>query len=173
MTACPKWKDELLDRALGLPASRAFEEHLKECLACSAALADWRHRRERMDEALLKLVPRAEPSAAFRAQLMARLEEAPARKPAWSGWAWVLTAVAWVAVFSAWLVFSTRSRRVPTEHERILVSSEALAAWQSPTGSLLHSSADKLLGSVPRLGDSYFPLQAPASGPSHGKKRKG
>jgi anti-sigma factor RsiW len=173
MTACPKWKDELLDLALGLPPSRELEEHLKECLACSEALAEFRRGRERMDEAVLKLVPRAEPSAAFRAQLMARLEEAPARQPAWSGWAWVLTAAAWFAVISAWLVFSNRSRRTPKERERILVSSEALVAWQSPTGSLLRSSADKLLGSVPRLGDSYFHLQGTVSGTSHGKKRKG
>ncbi len=160
MTACPKWKDGLLDLALGVPAPSKLEAHLKTCAACSAALVELRARRQQMDTVLPRLMRGIEPSGALRARLMALPETAPPRTQAWPARVRVLAAAALVFVAAVTLVISSHRRMGPREPDQVFVSGGGLAEWQSPTGSLLRSSAGELIRSGPDLGRFYFPLQS-------------
>lgn len=160
MTACGKWKDRLLDSALGAPLASEVEEHLKSCATCSAALVELRARRERMDVALQGLARGAKPSPVFRARLLASLEAHAALASLWPARARVLTAVALVVVMGLFLVPISKRRRSLTQPGAVSISESALSRWRSPTDGLLHSSADEFLESSPRLGEVYFPLNS-------------
>lgn len=160
MNACHRWYDLLLDNAVGGldPAAAAkVEDHLASCAACAATLAQLRAREQQIGAALGQLVRGAEPSAAFRARVLAaaRAPVAPAVwQPAWKG------ATAAVAVLLLAAVF------LPALAERWAALSQtkpaaaSLSAWRSPTESLLRSPANELLQSTPRLGEFYFPLDS-------------
>jgi predicted anti-sigma-YlaC factor YlaD len=171
MTACPKWKDRLLDFALGVPASSELQMHLKTCSACAAAFVELRARSQEMDRLLPKLMHGVEPSAAFRARLMASLEEPPPRMRGWPMRVGVLAALALVVVVAVLLVSSSHWRIGLREPDRVSVSTGGLAEWQSPTGYLLHSSGNELLRSDPQLGKFYFPLRSAPLGSGHGENR--
>lgn len=150
MSACQTWKDSLLERALGAPATPALEQHLESCAGCATALADLRARRQKLDAGLQLLVQGADPAPNFRARVLAAAESDRGRMvlPAWVG-----AAAAIVVVLLAAISLSTTSRPTPA------VGAPALSEWRSPTESLLHSSADEFLQG-PRLGEFYFPLES-------------
>jgi anti-sigma factor RsiW len=160
VNACHGWNDRLLDCALGGidPAAVAkVEDHLAGCVACTAALADLRAREQQIGAALGQLVRGAEPSAGFRARVLAaaRAPVAPAvRQPAWKG---VLAAVAVVLLAVVFLPALAERWAALSQMESVTPS---LSAWRSPTDSLLRSSTDELLRSPPRLGEFYFPLDS-------------
>lgn len=158
MTACRNQKDRLLDYALGVSAVKELEHHLKGCPGCSAALNEWRGRREQLDAALLQLVRGAEPAPGFHARVLAALEAPAAPVAGLPAWAGALAAVA-VIVLAAVLLPSLGERwsglTPPSQ-----TSVAALSEWRSPTESLLRSPADELLGATPRLGEFYFPLES-------------
>ncbi len=169
MTACLDWKDRLLDAALGAPPSRELGQHLMGCATCQAALSELRVRREQMDSALRELAQGAEASPAFPARLLASLEtrSGPPRwvggRPAQVGG--VLAAAAAVVVMAILLVPANKKRASLTQPPAVPVSDLSLSHWQSPTEALLHSSADRLLHSSPRLDEFYFPINpAPPGG---------
>jgi len=69
--ACEKWKDQLLEAALTGSLTAGLEEHLRTCAICSEEMNNVRARKARLDT-LLPLVARgSEPSADFRARVLA------------------------------------------------------------------------------------------------------
>lgn len=152
MTACPEWKDRLLDFTLGIPACIELQEHLSGCTNCSQALSELRAGCKQMDWALQRLVQDAEPSPAFRARFLASLEARPA---VWKRWPLRAAGLAAVAALVAsllvpWVI------RVAGPQEPSLGSISTLLQWRSPTQALLSSPADELLKAGPKLGGFYF-----------------
>lgn len=173
MTACRDQKDRLLDLALGALSASAvseLEQHLIACPACAAALAELRVQREQMEAGLRQLIRGAEPTAVFRARVLAATET--------SAVSW-LARPAWVGVLAAALVFVLAAVLLPGLGERwpSLTRSRSaslapLSEWRSPTESLLRSPGDELLWSTPRLGQFYFPLQSALPGAGEIRWRK-
>lgn len=177
MTACAEWKAEwkegLLDLALGASVSRELEAHLKTCPACSEALAELRACRQQMDEVLPEMMRGIEPSPAFRARLIASLEEHPLRTRGWPTWASVTATVAVVVAVALLLISPRRWRTSPRGQHRVSVVRVGLAEWQSPTAHLLHSPANDLPQAGPQLGKFYFPLQSAPSPRGRREKKAG
>lgn len=166
MTACPKcanwpkWKDGLLDLALGASPSRELEAHLKTCPTCSQALAELRARRRQMDEALPKMMQGVEPSAGFHARLMASVGEHPSRTRSWLGLPAAIAAATVVVLAALFLISKGRwpmSSRGRDEAPAVLVD---LERWQSPTAQLLRPPVNGFVQAGPKLGKFYFPLQS-------------
>lgn len=166
MTACRKWRDRLLERALGLAAEPELEAHLKACPACAAALEEWRARRQQLDLGVRELVQGAEPSPAFRARVLASLEAAPAAPLAPPAWVGMLAAVA-VLVLAALLLPRPAARLDPGPRP------VALSEWRSPTDWLLRTPGHDLLRARPRFGDFYFPLESARPEKSNGGNDEG
>lgn len=171
MTACPKWKDRLLDFALGVPPPRALQAHLKICPACSAAWVEFRARREHMDGLLPRLMHGIEPSAALRARLMASLGEPLRRGHGWRLPVGAIPAFALVLLLAVFLVSSGHRRIGLTKPAKVSTSTGGLGEWHSPTAYLLSSPAEQLLQPGPRLGQFYFPLHSTPLGRGGSKKR--
>jgi hypothetical protein len=153
--ACTKWKDQLLEAALGEPAPE-LEGHLAQCAECTAELVVLKARRERLD-ALLPMIARAEgPSPGLRARIIAAAEASTAhrQKVLWQRWIFAgVAAVIALAVFAGWAF--QRSREVA---ESELRAAQALAEWRAPTDFLLRSPGDQWLNSTPKLGESYIKM---------------
>jgi hypothetical protein len=158
-TACAKWKDQLLESALGGTVGGEFAAHVKTCPGCAAALGALRARRERMDT-LLPLVARAsEPPGEFHAKVMAAAE-ASRETPVWflqrrvlAGAALVLAAIVFAAVL--------RWRSGPTFPNADLAAAQSLAQWRAPSDVFLETPGREILRTTPRLGESYVnvPIQ--------------
>jgi len=167
MNACQKWKDRLLDAAVGAPISGEMECHLLKCPDCSAAWAELRSRCEQMDDGLRQLVRETKPSPAFLSRLLASLEAHRIRTDWSAAWAAAL-AIGMVGV--AWFIprWADRPQQVAV---RTLDSS--LSQWRSPTASLLRSPGEEFWQSNLSLGEFYFQIQAtPTKAYSEGTKRR-
>ncbi|MCH6554323.1 MAG: hypothetical protein IH793_09235 [Acidobacteria bacterium] len=152
MIGCGEWKDQLLGFALDASAARGLEQHLQACSACSAAMVELRARRERMDASLRLLVQGVEPSAEFRARVLAAVEAQPRHVGLWPAWAGALAAVA------ALVLFAVLVGPLGPQSDPALMAAQELSRWQSPTETLLRSPAEELLQSAPPLGQFYFSL---------------
>ena len=163
MNPCRKWNENLLDLALeGLEPSqaRAVEAHVQGCSACAAKLSELRARAETIDAALRQFVRQAQPSPAFAAGVRARLEAGPAPM-SWRRLSRIgaLAAVTICIVIAAVLLRPSPGKLWPGLRRQAPKPVTAISAWRSPTENLLHSSANELLQSTPRLGQFYFRLE--------------
>ena len=149
MTDCQKWKDALIDHALGQPADAALEEHLAACPACAEVLRAWRERAAQMDPAIRQITT-VEPGPYGPERILSRVALRP-RRPLYGRLAWVLPLVILLA-----LTFYKLYRPEP----RAPLPLTALSTWRSPTQSLLRSPADPLLKDVPRLGEGFFQMKS-------------
>jgi ElaB/YqjD/DUF883 family membrane-anchored ribosome-binding protein len=154
--ACEKWKDELLEAALTGTTGKALEEHLRSCANCSAQLENVRARAGRLD-ALLPLVARgAEPSASFRARVLAAAGAANERQRA-KPWRVRSLAVAAAVIVGVLIVGLTLQRRNgPTVPEDELAAAQKLAEWRAPSDGLLMTPGQEILKTMPTLGKSYL-----------------
>lgn len=161
---CGKCKDLLLEAALTGTVANVLKEHLQNCSNCTKELAALRARRERLD-ALLPLVARgAEPSAEFRARVLAAAETAsePKRAQPWRVWA---LAGATAAVVVALMIGLTLQRWTARKSGRIvpdaeLTAAQKLAEWRAPSDVLLETPGLELLRTTPKLGESYLKVPA-------------
>jgi hypothetical protein len=154
--ACEKWKDQLLEAALAGATTKDLEEHLRGCAKCSTELDEVRARAARLD-ALLPLVARgAEPSADFRARVLAAAEAASEGKCAWPWRAWTLAgaAVAVVVVLMVAVTWQRRTARMIPGDE--LAGAQKLAEWRAPSDGLLRTPGQEILRTMPKLGESYL-----------------
>jgi hypothetical protein len=154
---CAKWKDELLEAALTGASAAGLREHMSKCADCTAKLATLRAKSERLD-ALLPLVAQgAEPSADFRARVLAAADATSetSRGIAWPEWQRV---GAMAAVLVAALVISfTLYRRDPrTLPQSELTAAQKLSEWRAPSDVLLKTPGLEILQTTPRLGESYL-----------------
>jgi anti-sigma factor RsiW len=157
---CVKWKNELLEAALARTTRRDLEEHLRQCSDCAEELTALRARRERLD-ALLPLVAQgAEPGADFRARVLGAAEAAGQASAArvWRAWAFAGATAIVLVTLATGLTLRWRTARTVAAAE--LAAAQKLAEWQAPSDVLLQSPGRGILGSTPRLGESYLQLPA-------------
>lgn len=146
MTACPEWKDALLDAALGLPVSAPLAAHLAACAACRGDLEALRARAVRLDADVRNLV-RSDPPPSLAPRVLSALPPRHSRRKILLAWA----AAALVALGGALAV-----RRHRAEETRLAAAARAVGVWTSPTRSLLPAPSPSQPVEVPRLGESYF-----------------
>jgi ElaB/YqjD/DUF883 family membrane-anchored ribosome-binding protein len=154
--ACEKWKDQLLEAALTATTAKDLEEHLRSCANCSAALDEVRARKARLD-ALLPLVAQgAEPSADFRARVLAAAAAAKEGKRAGPWRAWALAGATAVVVAVLMVGLTLLRRNGPSVPEEQLAAAQKLAEWRAPSDGLLMTPGQEILRTMPRLGQSYL-----------------
>jgi anti-sigma factor RsiW len=154
--ACEKWKDQLLEAALAGSTPKGLEEHLQSCANCSTELDELRARRARLD-ALLPLVAQgAEPSANFRARVLAAAESVREEKRARPWRVWTLAGATAVIVVALMLVLTLPRKNGPTVPEDQLAGAQKLAEWRAPSDGLLLTPGREILNTTPKLGNSYL-----------------
>jgi hypothetical protein len=146
MNACPKWREELIDLALGQSPGRALEAHLADCAGCSQALEVWRQKAAQVDAGIQKLTA-ADPRAHGPERILAQIQEFAPDKPFYGR-----VALAALILTVSLVVVLYR----PAPPKKVPFPVMALSTWRSPTESLLHSAADPLLKSVPQFGEKFF-----------------
>ena len=158
--ACENWKDQLLEAALTGSLTAGLEEHLRTCTICSEELDNVRVRRARLD-ALLPLVAQgSEPSANFRARVLAAAEAAREGKRARPWRVWTLagaTAVVVAVLMIAVTLHRRTARMIPGDE---LAAAQKLAEWRAPSDGLLATPGQEILRTMPRLGESYLNVPA-------------
>ena len=153
---CTKWKDQLLEAALTGTAAGVLEEHVLKCADCAEELAALRARRERLD-ALLPLVAQgAEPSAEFRARVLAAAEAAGEAKRGRPWRVWRLAGAVAVTVATLMIGLTLRRTAVRTVPEIELAAAEKLAEWRAPSDVLLETPGQEMLRTTLRLGEAYL-----------------
>jgi len=154
--ACESLKDQLLEAALTGSLTAGLEEHLRTCTTCSEELDNIRARKARLD-ALLPLVAQgAEPSANFRARVLAAAGAAREGKRARPWRVWTLagaTAVVVVVLMIAVTLQRRTARMIPGDE---LAAAQKLAEWRAPSDGLLATPGQEILRTMPRLGESYL-----------------
>ena len=150
---CAKWRDQLLETALGQNASDALNTHLSQCSACATELAKLRTHRERLDT-LLPSLATAEPSSNLAARILAATRAT--NEPAFMWRRWMIAGAAAIIVIAATLGWILNRRT--TAPDPALAKAVALAHWQAPTDVLLQLPNHGLLNSIPRLDDSYLAI---------------
>jgi len=154
MKSCSDWQEELLDHALGIPASADLAAHVSCCAACAGAVQELHQRAAQIDTGVRALF-RAEPSPFLASRVLVHAAER-ATCSLWPAWlkpalaTLLLIALAW---FGVHVVRGSIERR---RNEAAQAAARSIASWHSPTEGLLRSSADSLLKSLPRLGETYF-----------------
>jgi len=154
--ACEKWKDPLREAALTGTTAKELEEHLRGCAKCSAELDEVRARAARLD-ALLPLVAQgAEPSADFRARVLAAAEAKGEGKRArpWRIWTLAGAAAAIALVLIIGVSLQRRTARIIPGDE--LAAAQKLAEWRAPSDGLLVTPGQEILKTTPKLGQSYL-----------------
>jgi predicted anti-sigma-YlaC factor YlaD len=152
---CAKFKDLLLEAALtGVPGD-ILKKHLQDCGNCTSEFAALQARRERL-EALLPLLAREqEPSAGFRARVLAAAESAREhRSQRWRVWILTGAAAAIVAALTIGLALQRRNSRTLPEGD--LIAAKKLAEWRAPSDVLLMTPGREILRTTPRLGVTYL-----------------
>ena len=158
--SCEKWKDALLEAGLTESAVEDLAEHLRTCADCAAELKTLQARRAQLDTLLPLVAQGSEPSADFRARVLAAAEAADGSKrvPRWRAWtlAVATAAAATVLVLGAWWYRGT-SREIPPEE---VTAAQKLAEWRAPSDSLLATPGREILRTTPKLGESYLHVPA-------------
>ncbi len=154
---CTKWHEELLDAALtGNPAS-GLNEHLAECSRCAEEWTALRSKRERMDAILPLLAQGEEPSAGFRARVVAAASEQH-QQDRRRLWQLAAAAAVLVAAIGIGVVELRQSRTNLSANDH--AAAQKLADWRAPSDVLLQAPEQEMLNATPRLGESYFQVPA-------------
>ena len=151
-SACEKLKDQLLEAALTGARAQDLELHLRDCKDCTAELRELESIKARQDSLLPLLVRGSQPSADFRARVLATAEAESERKraPRWRVWALVGATVA------AATVFVVQRGIVRRGEAQELAAAQKLAEWRAPSDSLLKTPGQEILKTTPKLGESFL-----------------
>jgi anti-sigma factor RsiW len=153
---CTKYREQLVEAALNGSAAGDAGKHLQSCPDCAKELAALRERRDRLDTLLPLLARGAEPSAGFRARVLAAAEKTSERNRLGPRRAWVfagLAAVVVAALTIGWIL-EQRQSRLAAEDE--IAAAQKLAEWRAPSDVLLETPENELLRTTPKLGQSYL-----------------
>jgi anti-sigma factor RsiW len=155
--ACEKWKDPLLEAAVTESVGGDLAEHLRTCADCAAELKTLEASRARLDTLLPLVAQGSEPSADFRARVLAAAEGGGINPPLQRRWrAWTLigatTTTATVLVLGAWW-YRGAAQKIQIEE---LAAAQKLAEWRAPSDSLLATPGQEILRTTPKLGESYL-----------------
>jgi hypothetical protein len=154
--ACEKWKDRVLEAALTATTAKDLEEHLRSCANCSATLDEVRARKARLDTLLPLVAQGAEPSADFRARVLAAAVSAKEGKGARPWRVWTLAGATAVVVVLLLVGLTLLRRNGPAVPEEELAAAQKLAEWRAPSDGLLRTPGQEILKGMPRLGQSYL-----------------
>src|SRR2546429_1370552 len=102
--ACESLKEQLLEAALTGSLTAGLEEHLRTCTICSEEMDNVCTRKARLDTLLPLVAQGSEPSANFRARVLAAAEAAREGKQArpWRVWTLAGATAVVVAGFLVW-----------------------------------------------------------------------
>ena len=140
---CAKWRDQLLETALGENGNDELNSHLSQCSDCTNELARRGASRERL-EALRPSRAGAEPAADLANRILAVAKSKTTRISVFTWRRWAIAAAAAIiviAVMSGWIL--NRPANVP-DHD--LIEAMALAHWQAPTDVLLRIPNHEQIG---------------------------
>ena len=154
--ACEKWKDQLLEAALTGSATKDLAEHLQSCASCAGELDEVRARRARLDGLLPLVAQGAEPSADFRARVLAAAESASEGKRARPWRVWTLAGATTVVVVALMVGVPLLRKNGPAVPEDELTAAQKLAEWRAPSDGLLKTPGQEILMTTPKLGNSYL-----------------
>ena len=157
---CEKWQDRLREAALAGTVASDLEEHLRTCASCSVELEEVRARAGRLDALLPLLMKGAEPSANFRAGVLAAAAAASERTRARPWRAWTLSGAAAMVVVVLVIEVALQRRAVRTIPADELAAAQKLAEWKAPSDSLLLTPGQEILRKMPRLGETYLKVPA-------------
>ena len=155
--ACEKWKDQLLEAALTGAKPRDLEVHLQSCKDCAAELRDLGARRARQDSLLPLLVKGSQPSASFRARVLAAAGAASEGKRArpWPLWTLAGAAAAIVMVMIGAAIYRRTAQTISFSATEV-ATAQKLAEWRAPSDTLLETPGQEILRTTPKLGESYL-----------------
>jgi anti-sigma factor RsiW len=156
---CGKFKGMLLEAALSGVVRGELQAHLQNCGGCSSELADLRVRRERLDALLPRVAREEEPSAGFRARVLAAAESAREGRSRRRR-VWILAGATAAIVAALTIGFALQRRNSRTSPEGELVAAEKLAEWRAPSDVLLLTPGREILRTTPKLGESYLKIAA-------------
>jgi len=152
-----RWREELVEHALGSPPSAPLTEHLKSCAVCSEALREWKARMDQIASGVRQLAA-SEPSAQAAQRVMAEVRSQ--RQRVWlPQWRWVTATVSGLAILAASFIYAWKAQNQRNEAERTLAAASAIGRWKSPTEGLLRPPADRWLKEPPRLGQYFYQLK--------------
>jgi hypothetical protein len=154
--ACEVWKDQLLEAALTGSLTAGLEEHLRTCAICSEELDNVRARKARLDALLPLVVQGSEPSADFRARVLAAAEAAREGKRPRPWRAWTLTGATAVVVVVLMLGVTLQRRTARMIPGDELAAAQKLAEWRAPSDALLATPGQEIVKTTPKLGESYL-----------------
>jgi hypothetical protein len=167
MKPCDRWRESLAEFALGARADPGLGEHLRKCASCSVALAKMKSLTAEIDRGIQQLAfaePDVEAAARILAEVGSRAEQSRWWRPAGRT---IAAAFAAVAFLAASLGISWRHRAQREETERALSAAAGISRWRPPTRELLRSPYDGLLKGAPRLGETFYRLDAGGFGTDH------
>jgi hypothetical protein len=152
--ACEIWKDQLLEAALTGSLTVGLEAHLRTCAICSEELENVRARKARLDTLLPLVAQGSEPSADFRARVLAAAAREGKRARPWRVWTLAGATAVVVMVLVIAVALQRRTARMIPEDE--LAAAQKLAEWRAPSDGLLVTPGQEILRTMPKLGESYL-----------------
>lgn len=155
-SACEKWRDPLLEAALTGAAARDLEDHLRSCTHCADELKELTARRTRLDALLPQVAQGAQPSADFRARVLAAAESTNERRYArrWRFWTLAGATAAVVTLLLIGVMWRGQTESPVSRDE--LAAAQKLAEWRAPSDTLLATPGQEILRTTPKLGKSYL-----------------
>jgi anti-sigma factor RsiW len=153
--ACKKWKDQLLEAALTGAVSVELAEHLQTCAHCAEERRALEARKTRLDALLPGIVQGAQPSADFRARVLAAAEATGKHRriARWQAWTLAAAGAAAATALVVMVWYRGSRREIPPEE---LAAAQRLAEWRAPSDSLLATPGQEVLRTTPKLGESYL-----------------
>jgi hypothetical protein len=155
-SACEKWKDQLLEAALTGANPQELAEHLQTCAPCAVELRALEARRTRMDTLLPLLARGSQPSADFRARVLAAAEATDKRKRVARWRFWTLAGATATAVTLLLIGVTWHRQAALRVSKDELAAAQKLAVWRAPSDSLLATPGQEILRTTPKLGESYL-----------------
>jgi len=128
VNGCDAFRSDLFDVVLGATPHARLRAHLATCPSCAATLAEAQSTLAGIDSNVGESVA-VEPLAGLTERIIGRLEQTSASR-SFAGWGRIAAA----AALAAGIAFATESF-----HDGGTIAAPSLAAWHSPTQSLLHS----------------------------------
>jgi anti-sigma factor RsiW len=157
-----RWREDLLDHVLGLPASAALTEHLANCAVCPEVLRQWKAQMAQVDAGIAGLTA-SEPAADAAPRIMAELHTRGQR--VWlPGWQWRTATLCGLVMVIASTFYLSKAHEQRIEAERAFSAALAIGSWRSPTESLLRSPTDRWLKAPPQLGKYFYQLNTNSPG---------
>jgi hypothetical protein len=160
MNPCDRWRERLVEHAVGAPAVQGLADHLKNCSDCSVALAKMQRLAGKIDYGIRNLAA-AEPGTDHARSILAAVE-ARRDKTRW----WRPTGVAVAGAFAVATLLAVslevvwRIRAQREDSQKALLAAAEISNWKSPTSNLLHSPYESVLKAAPRLGEGFYRFDA-------------